>query len=414
MAPSTPTPDPQRLVVVGASIAGLRAVEAARKTGFGGTITLVGAEPHMPYTRPPLSKAYLEAPEVVPDPTLRDETSLRDELGVELVLGAAAEHLDTQAKTITVAGRDIGYDRLVIATGTTARMLHGADSVTGVHALRTLDDAMAVRAAMLEGAATVVIGCGFIGSEVASSARSRGLDVSIVESSPTPLARAIGTTMSPLITELHRRAGTALRCGVSVTRIEADHQHRVRRVHLSDGTSLPADLVVAGIGAEPATAWLTDSGLHLDNGIRCDATLSAHASGIFAAGDVANWHNELFGTHMRVEHWTTAAEQAIAATRNALTPAPKRFSTVPYFWSDWYGNRLQFVGVSGNDEVAIVSGSLDEGALLALYRTGDRLTGALTLNMPAAIMKLRAQLARRAGWDDAYDFAADLVGTARA
>jgi NADPH-dependent 2,4-dienoyl-CoA reductase/sulfur reductase-like enzyme len=393
------------LVVVGASLAGLRAAEAARKSGYTGAITLIGDETHLPYDRPPLSKAYLDAAEQ-PDVVFREECYLRDELGVDLRLGAPAHALDPARRTVHVTGQEIPYDGLVIATGATARTLPGADGIAGVHTLRTLDDAIAVRAALEAGARTVVVGSGFIGSEVASGARKRGLPVTIVEAALAPLARAIGAEMGEAVAGLHRRAGTDLRCGVAVERLEAE-RGRIRRVHLSDGSTLDADLVVAGIGADPATGWLRGSGLECDNGIRCDATLAAAgATGVYAAGDVARWYNPLFEQLMRIEHWTSAAEQGAVAARNAVDPAAaKPYSTVPYFWSDWYTHRIQFVGVPGADEVRIVSGRADEDRFVALYRRGDRLTGVLTLNGQAVVMKYRGLLARRASWTDALEFA---------
>ncbi|MDA3644187.1 FAD-dependent oxidoreductase [Saccharopolyspora indica] len=392
------------LVVVGASLAGLRAVEAARSAGFDGPITLIGAEEHLPYDRPPLSKAYLDVAEP-PGVSFREEHHLRAELGVELLLGAPVNQLDPVQRLVRVDGRELPYDALVITTGATARRLPGADGIAGVHTLRTLDDAIAVRAALDSGARTVVVGCGFIGSEVASGARKRGLPVTIVEAAPTPLVRAVGAEMGKAIAGLHHRAGTDLRCGVAVERIESE-RGRVRRVHLTDGTAVEADLVVAGIGADPATGWLQGSGLRIDNGIVCDASLSA-TSGVHAAGDVARWHNPLFDELMRIEHWTAAAEQGAVAARNALAPeAAKPYSTVPYFWSDWYENRIQFVGVPGADEVRIVSGAADGDRFVALYRRGDRLSGVLTLNGQAVIMKYRGLLTRRASWAEALDFTA--------
>lgn len=393
------------LVVVGASLAGLRAAEAARKAGYTGPAVLIGNEAHLPYDRPPLSKAYLDAGER-PDVIFREERHLRDELGVDLRLGSPAHALDVIRRTVQVDGQEIPYDSLVIATGATARTLPGADGIGGVHTLRTLDDAIAVRAALDAGARTVVVGSGFVGSEVASGARKRGLPVTIVEAAPTPLVHAIGAEMGEAVAGLHHRAGTDLRCGVTVERIEAD-QGRVRRVHLSDGSALDADLVVAGIGADPATGWLRGSGLELGNGIQCDTTLATvGVDGVYAAGDVACWRNPLFDQLMRIEHWTSAAEQGALAARNALDPGvAKPYSTVPYFWSDWYAHRIQFVGVPGADEVRIVSGAADQDRFVALYRRGDRLTGALTLNGQAVVMKYRGLLVRRASWADALEFA---------
>jgi NADPH-dependent 2,4-dienoyl-CoA reductase/sulfur reductase-like enzyme len=392
-----------RLVVVGASLAGLRAVEAARKTGFTGRITLIGAEDHLPYDRPPLSKAFLDA-----DTDHRSGLAYRDlaglqELDVELALGAPATGLDPEARTVSVDGTSFGYDAVVLATGARARTLPGTNGMAGVHTLRTLDDARAVRTALDAGARTVVIGAGFIGSEVASGARKRGLDVTVVEALPTPLVRAIGEQMGVACSTLHTANGTDLRCGVAVEAIEGGAT--VERVRLSDGTVLPADLVVVGVGATPVVDWLDGSGLQLDNGIVCDSTLWTGVPGVYAAGDVCRWNNPLFERTMRLEHWTSAAEQGALAARNALDPdAATPYSTVPYFWSDWYDTRIQFVGVPDADEIEVI-GDVINGRFVALYRGGDRFIGALALNRQADIMKYRGLIMKATSWTAALDFA---------
>jgi NADPH-dependent 2,4-dienoyl-CoA reductase/sulfur reductase-like enzyme len=287
----------------------------------------------------------------------------------------------------------ISYDALVIATGARARAL------PGTHILRTVEDARAVRAALDQGARTVVIGAGFIGSEVAAAARKRGLPVTLVEALPTPLVRAIGEEMGAAVSQLHRKNGAELRCGVSVTEVTGDG-----RVQLSDGTVLDADLVISGIGAVPETDWLSSSSLELDDGAMCDTTLYAGAPGVYCAGDVARWHSSLFERSVRVEHWTGAAEQGALAARNALDPASARpYEGVPYFWSDCYDSKIQFVGIADYEEVRVVSGDVDGGRFTAFYRAGDRLVGALTMNNPAQSAKSQALIARRTGWRDAFD-----------
>lgn len=395
-----------KLVVVGASLAGLRAVEAARKAGFEGTITLIGAEKHLPYDRPPLSKAFLEpGSDDLPAPYFRDEDVFRDQLNAELVLGCPATGLNTRTKTVQVGDRDVEYDALIIATGSTPRMIPGTESLTGVYPLRTLDDAVAVRRALSDGARTVVIGAGFIGSEVASGAHKRGVDVTIVEALPTPLVRATGESMGHAIASLHRRNGTTLLCGTGVSAIEGDD--RVERVVLADGTVLDADLVVVGIGVTPATDWLEGAGVTVENGIVCDETLWTGVPGVYAAGDVANWWNPVIGERQRMENWTAAAEQGAAAARNALDPSQaKPYGTVPYFWSDWYDVRIQFVGTPNADEVVVVDGDPDaDGRWVALYRRDDRLIGALTVNGQTVIMKYRAMIAKGRSWEEALTFA---------
>jgi NADPH-dependent 2,4-dienoyl-CoA reductase/sulfur reductase-like enzyme len=323
------------------------------------------------------------------------------------VLGRPATALDTTAREVVVGNRRLPYDAMVIATGARARTLPGTEHLAGVHTLRTLDDATAVRQALERGARTVVIGAGFIGSEVASSARKRGLDVTVIDAMPTPLARAVGEAMGGLCASLHRRAGTNLRCGTGVKAIEG--AGRVEQVVLTDGTILPADLAVVGVGAEPSGDWLADSGLRLEDGVVCDEYLHTGADGIYAAGDVARWHNPLFGRTMRLEHWTSAAEQGAVAARNAVNPgSAKTYETVPYFWSDWYDSRIQFVGVPDADEVRMVDGDLDrDGRCVALYRQGDRLVGALTINGQSVIMKYRRQVGHGTSWRDALEFAAN-------
>lgn len=390
------------IIVVGASLAGLRAVEAFRKTGYTGPLTLVGAEEHLPYDRPPLSKAFLEAGNEPPiDTTFRSESELGD-LDVELRLGQPATGLDTDGREVVVGDQRLPYSSLVLATGAHPRTLPG-EQLPGVHTLRTVDDARAIRRALDAGANTVVVGGGFIGSEIASAARKRGVDVTIVEAAELPLVRAVGEEMAEVCAGLHTRHGTELRCGVGVKAIEGDG--RVEQVVLSDGTSLDADLVVVGIGAEPTTDWLTDSGLDIDDGVICDENLRSSAPNVYAAGDIARWHNPLFDQQMRLEHWTSAAEQGAAAARNALDPAQATpYATVPYFWSDWYTDKLQMVGVGDADEVQLL-GDAQADRWLALYRRNDLLVGALSLNMPGKIMKYRALINKRSSWDEALDFA---------
>lgn len=396
------------VVVVGASLAGLRAVEAARRADYTGPITLIGAEEHLPYDRPPLSKAFLgaEAPaEVTP---FRSEQELRDNLGVELVLGAPADRLIPERQVVTVGDREFEYDAVVIATGASPRRLPGSDGVAGVHQLRTVDDATAIRSALDEGARTVVIGAGFIGSEVASAARKRDLPVHVVESLELPLVRSIGAEVGSVCADLHVANGTDLRLGVGVSGVESEGG-RVCGVRLDDGSVLPADLVVVGIGVQPATAWLEGSGVPLherDRGVVCDATLWTGLPGVYAAGDVAHVANPLFDDElMRLEHWTNAAEQGAAAAKHALDPSSSApLAPVPYFWSDWYGRRIQFVGTPRADEVQVVVPADD--AFTALYRRDERIVGALTIDRPRDIMKLRRRIADRGSFADAVEFAA--------
>jgi NADPH-dependent 2,4-dienoyl-CoA reductase/sulfur reductase-like enzyme len=394
-------------VVVGASLAGLRSVEAARKAGHDGPITLIGAEAHLPYDRPPLSKKFLDATVsgTAPESTeFRDEAYFAAELDVTLRLGAPATSLDTTTREVLLDDERIRYDLLVIATGTHARTLPLGAGLAGIHPLRTLDDARAIRAALDAGARTVVIGAGFIGSEIAASAGKRGLDVTILEALLTPLVRAVGPQLGAAIAGLHERNGTRLLCNAAVSSI--DGTDSVESVTIADGTVLPADLVVVGVGAQPTTDWLAGSGLTIDNGVICDETLWTGVAGVYAAGDAARWHNPLFDRLQRLEHWTSAAEQGAAAARNALDPSSaKPYSTVPYFWSDWYDSRIQFVGIPEADEIRVVSEELGEDKFLALYRRGDRLTGCISIDRPTQIMKYRRMIAQSKSWADSLEFA---------
>lgn len=401
------------LVVVGASLAGLRAVEAVRRDGFDGDVTLVGAEEHLPYDRPPLSKEYLSADES-PDPRYREEETFAGDLDVELVLGTPATALDTAARTVTVGDRTLSYDGLVIATGAHARTLPGTEDVAGVHTVRTLDDAIALRAALRAEHARrlTVVGAGFIGSEVAAVGRKLGLEVTILEALETPLARAVGERMGRALTHLHRRHGTDVRTGVAVEEV-LHTDGRVRGVRLGDGTEIETDVLVVGIGARPATGWLEGSGLTIDDGVVADETLAA-APGVYVAGDVARWPNALFtdvagsaGGTMRLEHWTSAADQGGRAARHAVDPsAATPYETVPYFWSDWYDGRVQFVGIAAGDHIEVVAGDDSEGGpFTAIYRAGDRIVGALAVDMPAEVMKYRRLIGGRKTWDEALELA---------
>ncbi|HJP74015.1 MAG TPA: FAD-dependent oxidoreductase [Pseudonocardiaceae bacterium] len=399
-----------RLVIVGAGLTGLRAAEAARRFGFTGEISLIGAERHLPYDRPPLSKEFLTArPRAEDPPTLRGADTLA-ELGVELRLGATATGLDAVHRLIRVdiGGTDIdlAYDALLIATGSRARSLPGTEHLTGVHTLRTVDDARQIRSALDAGARTIVVGAGFIGSEVAASASRRGAPVTVLEALPVPLAGAVGPELGKVWTELHERNGVRVRCDAGVAAIEGDHG-QVQRVRLVDGTVLPADLVVVGIGAVPNTGWLATSGLEVADGVVCDQYLAAGKPGVYAAGDVVRFANPVFGgAMMRLEHWTTAAEQAVAAARNVvaeLAGEPRSpFGTVPYFWSDCYESRIQFVGVPSADEIqVVVGGEAATGGLLAVYRTGDRLTGAFGVHKAKLITLCRRLIGEHATWNEA-------------
>ena len=396
-----------RVVVVGASLAGLRAAETLRNEGFGGDVIVVGAEQHRPYDRPPLSKKLL-AGEWEPERIQLRQPDAFDELDVEWRLGVAAAGLDPDDGVLHLTdGTDISFDGCIIATGAACRRLPEQSRYPHAHELRTLDDAMRLRAELAAGDHhVVVIGAGFIGLEVAATAQQLGNRVTVLEGAPAPLIRGLGAEMGAAIGTMHAERGVDIRCGVQVDRLHDDG------VLLADGELIESDVVVVGIGVVPATAWLGDSGLELRDGVVCDDTLNARRvdgglrPGVYAAGDVLRWPNRLFDEEMRVEHWTNAAEQGAAAARNLLAASsggePEPYAPVPFFWSDQFDIRMQFLGRSSpDDEVHVAAGSIAEGKFLALYRTGDTLHGALGVNAPRWVMKMRGSLAAGASWDDA-------------
>lgn len=395
------------VTIVGASLAGLRAAQALRREGFDGPITMIGDEPHAPYDRPPLSKQVLAGdwgPERTPLLT-DDELAALD---LDLRLGRRATALDVGARRIELDGTEsLPFDGLVIATGASPRRLPGTEHLAGVHTLRTIDDCLRLRAAFdAAPQRVVVVGAGFIGAEVAATARGRGLDVTIVEALPVPLGRVLGETVGNVCAALHRDHGVDLRLGVGVAGI--DGTDRVERIRLQDGTALDADVVVVGIGVSPNTGWLEGSGLTVADGVVCDATTLA-APGITAAGDVARWPNPRFGETMRVEHWDHAIEMGAAAARRLLCSDDEAepFAPVPYFWSDQYDRKIQLVGrAHPDDEVELVTGSFDERRFAVIFGRAGRVVAALGFNRPRHVMQYRRLIVEGTSWDDARAFAA--------
>ena len=408
----------EHVVVVGASLAGLRACESLRQEGFTGRITLVSDETELPYDRPPLSKKLLAGEWEVERIRLRKAEEFQS-LDLDLRLGVRATALDTGASVLTLAdGATVHYDGLIIATGASPRRLPDQPVLDGIVELRTLADSVDLRDRLAGGTARVtVIGAGFIGLEVAATARTLGCAVTVLEGAPSPLIRGLGVAMGAAVASVHARHDVDLRCGVRIEAIEGSDGH-VTGVRLADGSVVPSDVVVVGIGVAPNTAWLESSGLELRDGIVCDATLNVGVPGVYAAGDCARWPNGAFADHeeMRVEHWTNAAEQGAAAARNLLAMAaggePEPFVSVPFFWSDQFESRIQFVGrAHGDDEVHVFAGSLD-GAFAALFGHQGRLRGALGVSMPKMVMPFRVLLAAGATWEQALEKAAALTAPA--
>ncbi len=395
----------EHIVVVGSSLAGLRACETLRNLGFGGKITMVGAEAHLPYDRPPLSKRLL-AGDWDPDRILLRKRDTLDELGLDLRLGVPAAGLDTDGRTITLAdGSTIGFDGLILATGSRPRRLPGQGR--DVYELRTLDDSLALRERLTDGARIVVIGAGFIGLEVAATAHARGCSVTVLEGAPAPLIRGLGPELGIAATRVHRENGIDLRCGVDVVEVAGD------RVVLGDGEVLDADVVVVGIGVAPATVWLGGRGLELRDGVVCDASLNVGVDGIYAAGDIARWPHEEYGEELRIEHWTNASEQGAAAATNLLVTAedgdPMPYASVPFFWSDQGRHRIQMLGRPATepaDDVEVTFGGLDERSFVVLFGRQGTLRGALGVNAPRQLMAFQRLLEDAVSWDDALELGA--------
>ncbi|MEV6510115.1 FAD-dependent oxidoreductase [Streptomyces sp. NPDC051642] len=383
----------RRIVVVGASAAGLAAAETLRREGYDGTLTLIGDEPHPPYDRPPLSKQFLTGQWDAGQLALRTGADL-DALGLDLRLGVAATGLDPATRAVRLSdGSTVSYDGLVIATGVRPRRLPGK----GAQVLRSLDDALALRDRLGPGRRLVVVGAGFLGAEAAAAVVGLGADVTLLEPAPVPLAHVVGTEVGEVISRAHRERGVELRTGVTVSEVTGTG------VLLADGQVVEGDAVLVAVGSRPNTEWLADSGLAVEDGVACDAYCEA-APGIYAAGDVARWYNPLFATSMRIEHRTNAAEQGMAAARNLLAApeARKPFAPVPYFWSDQYDMRIQAYGhLRGHDEVALAQGDLMERHFVVAYRKDDRLTGVLGAGVtPKILRSWRQALAAGTSWHE--------------
>lgn len=387
-----------RLVIVGASLAGLRAAESLRHNGFTGRLTVVGGETHPPYDRPPLSKQLLTS-DTAPDPAL----PVPSDLDVEWRLGTPAVRLQPDRRALTLAdGTRLHYDGVLVATGAHARGWPDPTQVPahGVVTLRTRDDATALRAHLRPGRRLVVVGGGFLGSEVAASARARGADVVLVHSGQQPLDHLVGTVAGSFVGALHRAAGIDLRVGTTVARFRSRGGH-VTGVELADGTALSADVVLLALGAVPATGWLAGSGIDVEQGVRCDHHLRAldvHGAvvpGVVAAGDVARVPQPLAeGRAMLLGHWTNAVEQGTAAARTLLAPDdPPAFTGVPSFWSDLHGARIRSVGLpSLHDEIRVHEHDPGGLRLDVSYHRRGHLVGALTANRTGRLAAYRRQL----------------------
>jgi NADPH-dependent 2,4-dienoyl-CoA reductase/sulfur reductase-like enzyme len=391
----------KHVAIVGASLAGLSAARALRAQGFDGRLTVIGDEAQRPYDRPPLSKEFLCGNVSEADLALESDD---DDLQADWRLGVAAARLDSRGGAIELAdGTRIDADGVVIATGSRARRWPGCEDMAGVHVIRTIDDAVALRAELVPGARLVVIGAGFIGAEVASTARKLGLDVTVVEAAPTPLQMQLGSWLGGVVAGAHAANGTTLICGVGVAGLVGVERalrtpgaaRRVAGVDLTDGRHLPADVVVVGIGGVPNIDWLQGSGLELGNGVLCGTHGQTALPNVVAVGDCAAWLDGATDIHHRVEHWTGALERPAMAVAALLAGGLRQESTVkpPYFWSDQYGSRIQFAGLARpDDDITVEEGSCEERCLLATYRRDGRLVAVLGIDQPRLFTRWRRQL----------------------
>ena len=382
----------ETLAIVGASLAGLSAARAARAKGFAGRLVIVGDEAERPYDRPPLSKDFLLGRMTAEDLALE---SGDEDLQAEWLLGSRAVGLDGEARAIMLEdGTSDAADRIAIATGASARRLPSLEGFANVHTLRTLEDSRTLAAELLPGRRLVIVGAGFIGAEVASTASELGLEVTLVNADSVPFSAALGAEMGEVVAGLQATRGVELLRSVTIDGIESDGG-RVTGVNLTNGRRLPADLVLVGIGAVPNTGWLSFSGLDIKNGVLCDAVGRTSLPGIVAVGDCAAWFDERAGTHRRVEHWTSATEQAelamealLGADLSAGKPKPH------YFWSDQHGVKLQFAGsAEGADRVEFEAGAPETHDILAVYYKASEPVAVLGMNQPRLFVKWRRAIA---------------------
>jgi NADPH-dependent 2,4-dienoyl-CoA reductase/sulfur reductase-like enzyme len=378
------------VAVVGASLAGLSAARALREQSYDGRIVVIGDEPHAPYDRPPLSKGFLAGTASLDDIALGAPDD--EDLGLEWRLGTTAVGLDHVSRSVLLDdGTELQADGVVLATGARARRLPGGEDLEGVHVLRSLDDAISLRADLVAAGRLVVIGAGFIGAEVASTARGLGLEVTVVETQPVPLAAPLGADMGAVCAELHADHGTRLLTGTGVAGLVGTS--RVEAVELTDGTRLPADVVVVGIGATPNIEWLAHSGVALGNGVLTDARGATNIPGVVAVGDCAAAWSAAAERHVRIEHWTSALEQPAVAVATLLGTGGPAPTPVPYFWSDQYGARIQFAGSRREGDVArVVEGSCADRRFLVVYERDGEPVAVLGMDQPRLFTRWRRQL----------------------
>lgn len=382
-----------QLVVVGASVAGIRVARGARERGWTGPIAVLEAGADAPHDKPALSKGYLTASESDDAVILDTSRTLRD-AEISLHTSTSATALDVTAREVHLdTGNTVRFEHLVIATGCKSRTISCLDGLRGVHYLRTLTDSRALRTELAPGRRLLVVGGGFIGTEVAATAKTLGLEVTILDAAPAVLDRVLPTAAATEVAQLHERHGVKILNNVQIMSASS-LDGRVNGVNLADGTFVPADLVVVGVGTYPNTDWLTGSGLDLEDGIVCDQFLRTRSPLVWAVGDIASWFNGRYARRMRMQHWTSAREQASAVAWNLTVGAAaglKAYSAVPYIWSDQYDMRIQHVGMVGEE---VVHEELGRDKHLFVSMKDGLVTGATTMNCPTQMLQLRKALLR--------------------
>ncbi|TCP51868.1 3-phenylpropionate/trans-cinnamate dioxygenase ferredoxin reductase subunit [Tamaricihabitans halophyticus] len=386
------------IAVVGASLAGFSTAQQLRAIGFDGRLVLIGSEAQLPYDRPPLSKGFLTGELTADDLPLAEQTDF-DELAAEWELGRTAVALRPEQAAVELDdGRTIEADGVVVATGASPRSLPGTEGIAGIHLLRSLADAERLRADLSTGSPRVaIIGAGFIGAEVAASCRTLGLDTTLIDTTELPLAGLLGDEFAGVCARMHTEHGVQLRYGAKVSELRTDGS-RVTGVALSTGELIDADVVLVGIGVAPNIDWLAGSGLALGDGVLCDSGCVTSNPAVVAVGDVANVYRPDRGTRARTEHWTSATQQAATAAGNLLlSNTTQEVQSVPYFWSDQHGVRIQFAGTpQPADEITVVDGAVDDRRFVANYVRDGQLVAVLALNNPRAFARARRAIGRPA------------------
>lgn len=395
------------LVVVGGGVAGLRVVQTVRHEGYAGPVTLLGAEPWLPYDRPPLSKQVLTGDLALDATAYHPASYFSDELGVETLLGVTARGVDQERRRLLLGdGEALPYRALVVATGSRPRRLPFVSPADGVHVLRTRDDADRLRSDLARASRLAIVGAGFVGAEVASSASSMGLEVTVVETAPTPLVRAVGAVVGAELARLHTDAGVRLVCGKAVTGFVG--RDRVEGITLDDGSVLEVDLVLVGVGVVPDVEWLQDSGFRLDDGLACDQHLVA-APAVYGAGDAVSWPSVRLGRRARSQQWTTAGDQGRHVGRLLVRGATETgaFDHDMYFWSDEYGSRIQGFGATAGETVVLTRDAA-RGSFLAGFKAGEELTGAVAVNAPREFAAVRKRARSDSSWPGATEHLPEL------